>query len=84
MSYCKIWVAGVLVRDLIPVLDWSDVACMYDRVSGALFYNAGEGDFVAGPELIPVLDTVNWRVYRNAGTGAFAYGADVTLDILAN
>lgn len=34
-----------LVQDLIPVLDWSDVPCMYDQVSGSLFYNAGSGTF---------------------------------------
>ena len=39
------------VADLIPVLDHNDTPCMYDRVSVALFYNAGTGDFVIGPEL---------------------------------
>ena len=54
ISACKIYVNGVLVRDFIPVLDWRDVACMYDKVSGKLFYNAGTGEFVAGPEIHPV------------------------------
>lgn len=32
--------------EIIPVLDRSDVACVYDRVSGRLFYNAGTGAFL--------------------------------------
>ena len=47
----KIWNSGVLVRDLIPVIDWNDEPCMYDRVSGKCFYNQGTGSFVAGPDL---------------------------------
>ena len=42
---------NVLVRDFIPVKDLSGVACMYDHVSGQFFYNAGTGDFIAGPEI---------------------------------
>ena len=38
-----------LIVDLIPVLDASDVPCMYDMVSGTFFYNIGTGDFIAGP-----------------------------------
>ena len=34
--------------DLIPVLDWDMKPCMYDKVSGELFYNAGTGSFVVG------------------------------------
>jgi hypothetical protein len=47
--YCKIYVAGVLVRDYIPVRKGT-VGYLYDRVSGALFGNAGTGDFVLGPD----------------------------------
>ena len=39
---------GVLIRDLIPVIDMDDVPCMYDKVSGALFYNQGTGEFAYG------------------------------------
>ena len=42
---------GVLVRDFIPVLDWNMTPCMYDKVSGQLFYNQGTGSFVAGREI---------------------------------
>jgi hypothetical protein len=40
-----------VIQDLIPVLDWSDVPCMYDRVSGALYYNAGTGSFSYGADV---------------------------------
>lgn len=43
---CKIYNNGVLVRDFIPMLDENDVACLYDKVSKAYFYNAGTGDFL--------------------------------------
>jgi len=45
----KIYDNGTLVRDMIPVLDSNNVPCMYDKVSATFFYNAGTGDFVAGP-----------------------------------
>ena len=32
---------NVLVRDFIPVLDWDMTPCMYDKVTGKLFYNQG-------------------------------------------
>lgn len=47
----QIWSGGILVRDLIPVLDWSYVPCMYDKVSGKLFYNLGTGSFTYGREI---------------------------------
>ena len=42
---------GVLVRDFIPVLDWDMTPCMYDRVTGQLFYNQGTGTFQYGREI---------------------------------
>ena len=42
----KYWEDGVLVQHLIPVLDWDDHPCMYDKVSGELFYNQGTGEFI--------------------------------------
>lgn len=45
----EIWNDNVLVRDFIPVLDGSGVPCMYDRVEDKFYYNAGTGDFIAGP-----------------------------------
>jgi hypothetical protein len=31
-----------------------------------------------------MMDTLTRRIYRNQGTGAFGYGADLPLDTLAN
>lgn len=45
---CKIYDNGTLVRDYIPVLDASGVACLYDKVTNQLFYNQGTGAFIAG------------------------------------
>ena len=42
---------GVLIRDMIPVLDWDMTPCMYDKVSGQFFYNAGTGTFSYGREI---------------------------------
>jgi len=52
IAYCRIWKAGVLVRDFIPAIRNSDsVVGMYDTVSGTFFTNAGTGTFVAGTPL---------------------------------
>lgn len=53
MSSVRIWSCkhkrnGVLIRDFIPVLDWNDRPCLYDKVSGELFYNQGTGEFLYG------------------------------------
>ena len=45
----KLWDNGDLIYDIIPVLDHNSVPCMYDLVSNQFFYNAGTGDFIAGP-----------------------------------
>lgn len=37
---------GVLIRDLIPVLDWNDIPCMYDKVNDEFLYNQGTGEFL--------------------------------------
>lgn len=54
LNFLKIKANGVLVRDLIPVLDWNMTPCMYDKVTEQLFYNQGTGDFVAGRQVHPV------------------------------
>ena len=43
--YCKVYENDVLIRDLIPVLDEDNVACLYDKVSETYFYNQGSGSF---------------------------------------
>ena len=52
-AFVKIYVAGTLVRDYIPVRK-GNAGYLYDRVSGALFGNAGTGDFVLGQDVVPV------------------------------
>lgn len=44
----KLYDNDTLIRDYIPVLDSSGVACLYDKVTNTLFYNAGTGTFTAG------------------------------------
>ena len=46
--YLQIYEGATMVRDFIPVLDWNEVPCMYDRVSGQFFYNQGTGQFLPG------------------------------------
>lgn len=48
MHSCKIESGGILIRDFIPVLDLSGRPAMYDKVSGQLFYNQGNGEFAWG------------------------------------
>ena len=47
----RIYDNDILVRDMIPVLDYNGVPCMYDKVTDQFFYNAGTGQFIAGPVL---------------------------------
>ena len=44
----KLYSGETTVRDFIPVMDNNDVPCMYDKVSGQLFYNQGTGTFLYG------------------------------------
>lgn len=45
----KIYDNNVLIRDMIPVLDKNNIACMYDKVNKEFYYNQGTGEFIAGP-----------------------------------
>ena len=50
LNGCKIYTdSNTLVRDFIPVIDYNGVPCMFDKVSRQFYYNAGTGDFIAGP-----------------------------------
>ena len=42
---CKVYENDTLVRDFIPVLDSSNVACLYDKVNNKFYYNSGTGEF---------------------------------------
>ena len=48
--WCKIYEAGTLVRDFVPVRVGS-VGYMYDRVTRTLYGNAGAGAFVIGADI---------------------------------
>jgi len=77
---CKIWDNGVLVRDFIPVLDWNYTPCMYDKVSGELFYNQGTGDFSYGREIhyVDYLESTGTQ-YINTGI-IMEYGDEYVCD----
>lgn len=45
----KLYDNDILVRDFIPVLDGKGTPCMYDKVEEKFYYNAGTGQFIAGP-----------------------------------
>ena len=47
--YAKFWDNDVLIRNFIPVIDNNNVPCMFDLVENKCYYNAGTGDFIAGP-----------------------------------
>ena len=49
--YCKIWENGVLVRNMIPCKNPSNVAGMYDTVNGVFYTNAGTGTFEKGDDV---------------------------------
>lgn len=51
LYYFQIYDNDVLVRDFIPVVDSRGVACLYDKVEHKFYYNAGSGEFIAGPEI---------------------------------
>ena len=53
LYYCKIWENGVLVRNMIPCKNPSNVVGMYDTVNGVFYTNAGKGTFTAGTEIVP-------------------------------
>lgn len=47
----EMWQGAMLVRHFVPVLDGGGRPCLYDKVSGELFYNAGSGEFLYGEKM---------------------------------
>lgn len=47
-KFYRATIAGL--RDYIPVIDWNNVACIYDQITGQFAYNQGTGAFIAGPD----------------------------------
>ena len=46
---CRIYDNNILIRDFIPALDENEIPCMLDLIEKKFYYNAGAGDFIAGP-----------------------------------
>lgn len=43
---CQIYDNGTLIRDYLPTLDKSGVACLYDKINKQYVYNSGTGNFI--------------------------------------
>ena len=59
-----------LVLDLKPVVDNEGKVCLYDEISGKMFYNKNSGEFIAGPPVItppPTISTTTLQVGGDAG-----------------
>ena len=76
---CAIYDDTTLVRDFVPVAIGS-VGYLLDRVSGQLFGKSGTGDFVLGPDIVPVEyvestggQYVNTRLTITQGSIAFSF-----------
>lgn len=48
---CKIYDNGELVRDFVPCADANGIGFLLEQISGARYYNAGNGSFVLGNEI---------------------------------
>lgn len=48
IARCKLWDNGVLIRDLVPCKNASNVVGMYDLANDQFYTNDGTGDFAAG------------------------------------
>lgn len=44
--YFNIFNNGIIIKELIPILDTQGRPCMYDKVSRKFFYNQGTGEFL--------------------------------------
>lgn len=47
----NIYEDDVLVRQIIPVYDNNNVACIYDKITETFYYNSGTGTFLVGLEI---------------------------------
>lgn len=50
---CEIYEGDILVKSYQPILDAEDVPCLYEKVNGETFYNAGSGAFTHGAIVSP-------------------------------
>ena len=49
IDYCKLYKNGILVRDLVPVLNKQNIPGLYDKLNRKFYRSQGDTDFVAGP-----------------------------------
>lgn len=52
MYRCKMYKAGTLIRDFVPVRNSSGTLGLYDTVNGIFYTNQGSGTFTAGADIV--------------------------------
>lgn len=62
LYYCKIWENGVLVRNMIPCKNPSNVVGMYDTVNDVFYTNAGTGKFVTPTTQLSSIQSLNTKL----------------------
>lgn len=68
IAYCQLWDNDVLVRDLIPAKNSSNVLGMYDTVTNTFLTNQGTGSFTAGADVTVPSPTTPLSIVCNNGT----------------
>ena len=51
LDYLKLYKSGVLIHNLVPVVNTNNIAGLYDIVNRKFLRSQGDEDFVAGPKL---------------------------------
>lgn len=51
IDYLKLYKSGILIHNLVPVINREHIAGLYDIVNRKFFRSQGDEDFVAGPKL---------------------------------
>lgn len=59
----RLWHGETLVADMLPARK-DGVCCLFDKVTQTFFYNAGSGEFIAGPRVCLVKD---WMLVEYEG-----------------
>lgn len=68
----KVWQGGKLVRDMVPVLDTTGTACMYDTITKKYYYNKGTEEFITGPLVIDSNEINNGVIEVNLSQGSIS------------
>lgn len=78
----KIIKNGSLFRDFIPVLDWDMKPCMYDKVSGELFYNkATSGDDFSYGRQVHQVEYLESTGTQYINTGIIGTNENIGIDV---